>query len=287
MSTAKLTCGHSSVEANGRTARIYVPESIGRGTAPAGVVVVGHCYGCEAQSQISSWRHAADTLAVAVLAPEGIDNSFNAVECCGPARADRVDEIKAVVELTRQLLQQLAQAPNANASLTLNRVVMAGFSNGGFLSSHAAVSQNWAGWTPAAIAPISGHRSQLPVAVGGKATPVWIHHGINDNHVPYTGCCTKTPCCCGILNTDTCNGAMQAFEWWLARNGCAGSSKLVLDDAPNANCLHGTGCAAETRLCLLRGYAHEFQSSFPLATETLAFLINPGHTSVSFSRQEL
>lgn len=279
-----LACGQYEINVGGwfnrRSALVYVPQALCMNNVqPAGVVMAFHCWGCSADLELKKWTASADLLNVVLIAPEGVEASFNAVECCGPARTRQLNDIGTAQEMAQLVLNNLAYAPNPNKSLTMQRVLMVGSSNGGFMTSYAAIhgGQTPGVWTPAGIVASAGHISKVPPPIPGKALPVWIQHGTADVNVNFNGCCPQHGCCCDITQTPVCHGAEDHFEWWLKRNRCNGRESIAFKEEPLATCYRGLECAAETRFCSFQGYAHEqFLSRAPFATESLSVLLGYG-----------
>ena len=99
-------------------------------------------------------------------------------------------------------------------------IFAAGFSNGGFMSSHLA----WSGTTRwAGISPSAGHEYAVNAE---RPLPVYIHHCAADSMVRIDGCCAADggpTCCCGIgAQRKTCVSTATLFEQWLVANRCTG-----------------------------------------------------------------
>lgn len=299
---AQLQCGYSSIEtlaAGGRKGVAYIPYNVCKsklfgGSPPAAVAIVLHCWGCDGDTEVRRWGGSAESLNVALVAPHGIGGGYNAIECCGPAVTDHLDDVKVAALLAQELINRLKMAQSPNPDLSLDKVFMLGISNGGFLASYAATAylqypppgKTAYHWQPAGIATIAGHISQLPDShsAPGLPTPVWIHHGTKDKLVSVDGCCAQHQCCCGIFSTQTCVGAIGQFEWWLQRNRCNASEPLVITETVSsdqsayiqaARCSRGIGCLAETRLCLYTGFDHpDMLKLRPLPLQTMQMLLS-------------
>ena len=118
------------------------------------LLVLIHCFGCSAMMEIRKYAAAADAHGFVLAAPEGIGHSWNAPHCCGPAREQSLDDVGFIDSVVKHASSALPISADA--------IFAAGFSNGGFMSSHLA----WTGttrWT--AISPAAGHE----VRVGGRA----------------------------------------------------------------------------------------------------------------------
>lgn len=223
----------------GREFKTYLPASLcaGRGRqVPLAVplLVLVHCFGCNADMEISKFAAAAEEFNFALVAPEGVGSSFNAPSCCGSARANNLDDVGFVDALVAHAKETL---PILNGA-----VFASGFSNGGFLVSHLAskAQTHFRG-----IAPVSGHEYEIGRT---KPLPVSIHHCAADEAVLTSGCCQASGCCCGIgRERAECVSTTSLFEKWLRINGCSGTARTA--DVKGAICLSGVGCAASTSFC--------------------------------------
>ena len=171
--------------------------------APLPLMLLIHCFGCDAASEIQKYSEAADAHGFVLAAPEGYHNSWNAPHCCGPAREENYDDVGFIDAVVKHSGSLLPIAPDA--------IFTAGFSNGGFMSSHLA----WSGTTRwAGISPASGHEYSVNA---DRPLPVYIHHCGADNMVKMAGCCAEpedgAPCCCDIgSQRKTCVATASLFE---------------------------------------------------------------------------
>ena len=170
--------------------------------APLPLMVLIHCFGCDAAAEINKYSEAADAHGFVLAAPEGYEHSWNAPHCCGPAREESSDDVSFIDAVVRHSGSLLPIAPDA--------IFAAGFSNGGFMSSHLA----WTGTTRwAGISPASGHEYAVSA---DRPLPVYIHHCGADSMVQMAGCCAADgvpACCCGIgSQRKTCVSTASLFE---------------------------------------------------------------------------
>ena len=205
------------------------------------LLVLVHCFGCRARYEIEKFSAAADAYGFTLLAPEGVGrvSSFNAPSCCGISRVEHIDDVGLIDSIVDHL------APRA--------VFASGFSNGGFMVSHLASASRvkWAG-----IAPTAGHEYELART---KPLPLYHHHCSDDEKVLANGCCRGAGCCCGIDAASmrppgTCVATSALHRKWLDINRCKGSR--VEAGPGGARCVVGTGCAANTTLCLHARCSH-------------------------------
>ena len=214
------------------------------------LVVLIHCYGCEAWMEINKYAAAADRLQFVLVAPEGIERSFNSPSCCGAARESNIDDVAFVENIVEDLF--LAQSRPASGAHPLHgghihisrqAIFAAGFSNGGFFVSHLASMSHGVAW--AGIAAAAGHE-YTPRRT--EALAVAMQHCVHDRHVSINGCCASNRCCCGI-EAPNCVTTEAIFRRWVEVNRCSNGTRLVrprTSGMTDARCWLGIGCEAET-----------------------------------------
>ena len=163
LQAASPTCGRATtVTLDAREYILRPPLEPCRPTAPLPLMVLIHCFGCDAASEIQKYSEAADAHGFVLAAPEGHQNSWNAPHCCGPARDAGYDDVGFIDAVVKHSGSLLPIAPDA--------IFAAGFSNGGFMSSHLA----WTGATRwAGISPAAGHEYSVNAE---RPVPVYMHH---------------------------------------------------------------------------------------------------------------
>ena len=256
-----LSCGQTTtVTLNSREYLLRPPVEPCRST-PLPLLVLIHCYGCDAALELNKYKEAADTHGFVLAAPEGYHNSWNAPHCCGPARETAQDDVGFIDSVVRHAATLLPIASDATFA--------AGFSNGGFMSSHLA----WSGTTRwAGISPSAGHEYAVNAE---RPLPVYIHHCAADDMVRIDGCCAADggpTCCCGIgAQRKTCVSTATLFEQWLVANRCTGREAALAGPA-GAQCTTGTGCVANATFCVHEGCFHQqWSRSFPAADAVVEF----------------
>ena len=204
LQAASPACGQATTVTLG--ARSYILraplEPCRPSGAPLPLMVLIHCFGCDAASEIQKYSEAADAHGFVLAAPEGYQNSWNAPHCCGPAREEAYDDVGFIDAVVKHSGSLLPIAPDA--------IFAAGFSNGGFMSSHLA----WTGATRwAGLSPASGHEYSVNA---DRPMPVYMHHCGADIMVKMAGCCVEDgapTCCCGIgSQRKTCVPTASLFE---------------------------------------------------------------------------
>jgi poly(3-hydroxybutyrate) depolymerase len=232
-----------------------------------------HCFGCSAMTMFPSFIQHSNEHNFVLVVPEGIKNSWNARHCCGYALDKQLDDVGFISNIQSKLSNEYAFVKPQFTYAT-------GWSNGGFMVMHA--SKLFRG-----IAPISGFIAGIDSELkrGGVSVgkPLFIHQGIDDPFVRYSGCChdpTLPKCCCNIA-ADTCAGVMDvARNWAVEMNGCPNDEKLLVDTSytntdQGIQCLTSSNCMANTTICMYENSGHfnkpSFQKAFPMAKDVMNF----------------
>ena len=158
-----------------RTFNLYVAPRVPTRTPVPLLIVLHGLYLDPASSEANSGLDSVgDGQDVALAYPAGIGSSWNAGNCCGQAHRDNVDDIGFLVHVV-DLIRQVRP-------IDLDRVYVAGFSNGGMMALRAVCDR------PdvfAAAVSVSG-TLQTPCA-GRLALNAMLIHGLRDTTVPYYG----------------------------------------------------------------------------------------------------
>ncbi len=154
-----------------RTAVVHRPGTAGPG-APLVVVLHGAGgSGADVRATLG-WDRLADRAGFVVAYPDGLDRSWNAGGCCGPARDRRVDDVGFLDALAAAVRRDAGTGP----------VHAVGFSNG------AMLAYAWACARPGALAgigPVAGARV-VDCPAPAPLTVVAVH-GTADERVPIAG----------------------------------------------------------------------------------------------------
>eukprot|EP00299_Pterocystis_sp_00344_P018366 c9169_g1_i2.p1 GENE.c9169_g1_i2~~c9169_g1_i2.p1 ORF type:complete len:355 (+),score=79.98 c9169_g1_i2:105-1169(+) len=230
----------------------YVPQSFKESASPAIVLVTIHCFEGFPKREMAKFTALAERMGIVLIAPEGIQNSWNAHSCCGYAREHSIDDLNFIKNtikfvITSHLSQTLSQTP----------VIFTGFSNGGFMSE-LFLYETHEEWVTGVIS-FGGHQYKLSNIRSGVA--VMTHHSVADTMVQYNGCCDTISCCCEISeHSDVCLSVDMLFQNWTSANGCDSVTTETLQ-SPVVNgtleCSHGIGCLAPTVRCKHNGFDHE------------------------------
>lgn len=230
----ELVLEHDGVE---RNYDVYVPQAHG-GADPLPLVLNFHGLTSDSMSQeaFSQFDPVAEAAGVVAVYPEGIENSWNAGNCCGNAMEDAVDDVGFV----RSLVATLGET----VCIDERRIYATGMSNGGFLSYRLACE---ASDIFAAIAPVAAALGVDPESCNPeRPVPAMHFHGTEDQLVPYDGG--------GVIDVPSASDNIHA---WSERNGCAPNSAVTLEVAP-VTCETWSGCedGGAVVLCTAEGAGH-------------------------------
>lgn len=231
-----------TVQFGNRTRRYYVHRPQAACAAPPRMAVVTlHCYGCETLGIARRFAKKADYWDMLLIAPEGIESSFNAGICCGKAQNSSVDDVGFIESVVLRELGRDSPVP----------IFAVGLGNGGSLASSLAVKKPG---LLRGIAPLGGHIYEWPTLA---PTAVFMHWALHDSYVRFDGCCrdSKMPrCCCGLSNHSmVCKGTEAIFNSWMSANGCQNVHDV--QGPSGATCHIGSDCAYPTKLCAYDGQA--------------------------------
>ncbi|MCU1589629.1 MAG: polyhydroxybutyrate depolymerase [Frankiales bacterium] len=158
-----------------RTFNLYVAPRVPVQTPVPLLIVLHGLYLDPASAEASSGLDAvADNEDVALAYPAGVQGSWNAGTCCGDSHAQGMDDVGFLVQVVR-LVQKIRP-------IDLDRVYIAGFSNGGMMALKAVCNRPdvFAG-AVSASGPL-----QAP-CLGRRPVNAMIIHGLRDTTVPYDG----------------------------------------------------------------------------------------------------
>eukprot|EP00747_Dinoflagellata_sp_TGD_P086308 gnl/TRDRNA2_/TRDRNA2_163237_c0_seq2.p1 gnl/TRDRNA2_/TRDRNA2_163237_c0~~gnl/TRDRNA2_/TRDRNA2_163237_c0_seq2.p1 ORF type:complete len:330 (-),score=24.48 gnl/TRDRNA2_/TRDRNA2_163237_c0_seq2:89-979(-) len=243
--------GKGELEYGGLTRRYLVYRPC-RELPTRAIMFTVHCFGCTAVHQFKGYLPLAREHGILLVAPDGYQNSFNGVHCCGPALARGLDDVGFV--------RAVVEKEDGGRGLP---VLGNGHSNGGFLSS--AIAKTYPGWL-SALAVSSGHVYEGLQSLGRTAVLILWDRG--DGHVRYDGCCRDpdaVACCCGISGKGpaTCVSAPDIFAAWRHGNGCRQDSTKSDSLGGTGTCEVASGCSHPTVLCTYTGHSHQSWASTP------------------------
>eukprot|EP00667_Euglena_gracilis_P011120 EG_transcript_11346 len=238
-----------------REYHIYLPRSVcDTRQEYAPMLLAIHCFGCNAANEEQKYIPVAEEFGFVLVTPEGIGESWNARYCCGPALSERLDDVSFLEHVVHEASTLVRVSPD---------VYVTGFSNGGFMTSFLAASgRSWV----RAVAPTAGH--VYAHIKPSHPTPLFLHHGYDDQSVNFNGCCAANHCCCGIVSK-ACVSVPDIFHEWLRINGCSGHQPaLTVPGHHLVECFTGTGCEANTTYCAHHNVPHtSWGHHFNMATD--------------------
>jgi polyhydroxybutyrate depolymerase len=158
-----------------RTVNVYVAARVPKETPVPLLIVLHGLYLDPATAEASSGLDkVADTQDVALAYPSGYQGGWNAGNCCGDAHRSRIDDVGFLVHVIH-LVQELRP-------IDLDRVYLAGFSNGGMMALKAVCDR-----PDVFAAAVSVAGSLQAPCVGRRPVNAMIIHGQRDTTVPYNG----------------------------------------------------------------------------------------------------
>lgn len=186
-----------------------------------------------------------------VVFPNGFSRSasgkfatWNAGNCCGPARDNNIDDVGFI----RQVIENLSQQLNIDHQ----KIFATGMSNGGLMAHRLACEMSD---TFKAIAPVAGTDNTKSCNPKNPVSVLQIH-AKNDDHLPFNG--GMGPKSMGSAVTSF-TSVPESISRWVKRNGCSPTPKRVLDK-PGAYCDRYAPCqgGAEVELCATENGAHSW-----------------------------
>jgi polyhydroxybutyrate depolymerase len=220
-----------------RSFRVHAPPGYD-GTNALPVVFVFHGYTETADQieDITKMTPEADARGYIVVYAQGLNNSWNAGNCCGSSGTNDVDDDAFALVM----LDTLA----SDYCVDDKRIFTSGFSNGGMLSHRfgCELSDRFA-----ALGPVSGTMA-LDACTPSRPVPVMSFHGTSDFVVPYADG--------GFSGGE---GAVQTSTEWAARNGCDATSTVTFSQG-DASCETWSNCdaGADVTLCTLTNGGHQW-----------------------------
>lgn len=176
--------------------------------------------------------------------PGGKVATWNAGNCCGPARDQNVDDVGFI----RRMLEDLSQRLNIDR----RRIFATGMSNGGLMAHRLACEMSD---TFRAVAAVAGTDNTKRCAPANPVSVLQIH-ARNDDHVPFDGGMGPKSKGAAVTNFTS---VPESVARWVERNACDSAPKRVLDK-PGAYCDRHAPCrgGAEVELCVTEAGGHSW-----------------------------
>ena len=237
-------------------------------------------------SSMKKWENIAQKFNFILVRPEGVNRSWNARYCCGYALENDIND--------QMFLQRLLdEIVNRSKHVKKDMVYGLGWSNGAYMVTLMARMFR-------SVVPIAGYQYEdILLNTRGKSRGIFQHHSLNDPVVRYGGCCTvistgstpsdikinstaaydtndnwiKKSCCCGIsLLAKQCISVDVTFKQWAKQvNQCESMTTVFKDNKRGIECRSGTGCSANSTLCVYENGSHfgnpSFSRKFPMFDE--------------------
>ena len=158
--TFDLTLTHDSEL---RTYDVIRPDGIADAT-PAPLVVDLHGFGSNRNQQrlISNWSALSEVEGFLVAWPDGIDNSWNGISCCGTGVSSDVDDVG--------FIRAMVAAIQAEVNVDAGRIYVTGLSNGGAMSHRLACE---AADVFTAAAPMASRSAGVSMGAGASSISFW------------------------------------------------------------------------------------------------------------------
>ena len=169
---------HFTFEDLDRTYDLHVPEQL---TEPAPLVLVLHGRGGDGRGveDLTAFDAVADAEGFLVAYPDAVDGEWNFIRDV-PGYDDNHDDLAFLVALVDHIAE--------TQSVDLERVYIAGFSNGGFMAQRAAC-EDPSRFAAFASVAATGFGGMLNVCQepGNVTAPMLLMHGTKDNNIPWEG----------------------------------------------------------------------------------------------------
>ncbi len=159
-----------------RSYRLYVPTGA---TADSNLVLVVALHGGlgsgDQFAENSRFEALAESEGFAVVFPDGVDRTWNAGACCGPAVRKDIDDVGFLAALIEHL--------GATLPVNRERVFVTGHSNGAMMAFRFVCERSE---MVAAAAPVAGSL-EIPVCAPATGVELLAIHGDSDRNHPIEG----------------------------------------------------------------------------------------------------
>lgn len=226
-----------------RSYLVYVPRSYDPARPPPVILAFHGGFGSPRSFVRTTALHEPAGRAGYVVAfPEGYGRSWNAGDCCGPARRDGVDD----VGFTRALLADLRAVVRYDSL----RVFATGFSNGGKMAYRLACELSD---QVAAIAPVGAAISVTDAECRpARAVPVQHIHGMLDEFGPFQGGASD------YSRAGPQRSVPQTVRFWAQANGCTTADSTALGPAVTRKRYASCRSGAEVVLYTVGDLGHQW-----------------------------
>jgi predicted esterase len=254
-----------------------------------GTIIAIHPYGGTAEWFLSEVMQNFALQGFKIIAPNGIDNSFNGGECCGHAMSSKLPDADFIGEIIHVE--------------KIDKAFVLGWSNGGFLATRIVMQAmlgnnekfNWVRGIAAFSGQILNPAEYDNINhVQVKPIPVLLVHGQQDDFVNILGCCPRLHrrCCCNIISSNDCMTTMDVYERFVKLN-CDTHDDFKVDNMTmtsstggDRNVLIAERCDALTMLTILPHESHRLHHEIYFNEAYPFFCSAPGMScpTTSFER---
>ena len=239
---------------------LYVPtETVNLRNLP--VVFIFPGYHMDAKDMRAlGLNHMADQKDFLVVYPNGIDLSWNAGGCCGPAAIDNIDDIGFI----RFVLSDI----KTFASIDQKRIYATGFSNGAMFTYRLACEMSD---TFAAIAPLSGPLMYSPCQPQNPVSIMHVH-GLADVVVPFDGGLGSAS-----VSKITFPPVEQSISTWVQLDGCTGSAQVDKNGKINHTTYTPCKSGSSIELYTIEDMVHDWPANDLMPTPNLIWAFFAAH----------
>lgn len=223
-----------------RSYRVYQPASYdGSKPVPLVLSLHGGLGTAKSQEELAGWDKLADQHGFLVAYPEGLSRAWNAGECCGKPKENKINDVGYL----RATIEQIRKDYRVDG----NRIYGNGFSNGGMLLAYVACND------PGLFTAIAINAGTLMTksCSPDKGLPVLVIQGRKDSRIPWDG---------GTVE-NSYRMPMRDFVKKLASNNrCSSSDEEVSSYSTGpATCKTVKGCGRnEVTYCGVEGVGHQW-----------------------------
>ncbi|WP_233509976.1 alpha/beta hydrolase family esterase [Actinomadura craniellae] len=238
---------------------LHVPPRLARGRfrngrparpLPLVLAMHGGASTMDRMRRLTGFDGPADEHGFLVAYPDGFMLSWNAGDCCGPAKVGNVDDVGFLTKLADTLVDAGFADPD--------RIYATGFSNGAGMAYRLACEG------PGRFAAIGVVSAALVMkrCEPSRPVPVLVYHGTADRSVPYDGGGRRD------INDERPFPPVQySIDFWRRANGLPALRRTTLNRSSTLCRTTGRGRGgAEVELCRVAGGGHRWPGT---ATERL------------------
>lgn len=260
------TIEHDGID---REYRVHVPAKY-NATNPTALLVSLHGGGANMDYQASDQNYGqiskSDREGFIIVFPNGYSRfggklaTWNAGNCCGPARDKNIDDVGFIRKMIVNLEHQL--------NIDRNKIFATGMSNGGLMAQRLACEMSE---TFKAIAPVAGTDNTKSCEPKNPVSVLQIH-ARNDDHLPFEGGMGAKSLGSAVTNF---TAVPESISRWVKRDGCPTVAKRVLD-RPHAYCDAYGPCGGNTtvELCVTDSGGHSWPGASKSRGEPPSTAIN-------------